>query len=42
MHHYTEVTDVQLNELLKANSKNDKAEQPGDPTIYTPKQKRIY
>ena len=49
MHQHTEVTDVYLNELLKVNDK-DKTEQywfptpeqPGDPTTYTPIQKRIF
>ena len=50
MHQHTEVTDVYLNELLKVNDKEDKTEQywfptpeqPGDPTTYTPIQKRIF
>ena len=50
MHQHTEVTDVYLNELLKVNNKEDKTEQywfptpeqPGDPTTYTPIQKRIF
>ena len=49
MHQHTEVTDVYLNERLKVNDKEDKTEQywfptpeqPGDPTTYTPIQKRI-
>ena len=50
MHQHIEVTDVYLNELLKVNNKEDKTEQyrfptpeqPGDPTTYTPIQKRIF
>ena len=50
MHQHTEVTDVYLNELLKVNDKEDKTEQywfptpeqPGDPTTYTPIQKRMF
>ena len=50
MHQHTEVTDVYLNELLKVNNGEDKTEQfwfptqeqPGDPTTYTPIQKRIF
>ena len=50
MHQHTEVTDVYLNELRKVNNKEDKSEQywfptpeqPGDPTTYTPIQKRIF
>ena len=50
MHQHTEVTDVYLNQFLKVNNKKDKTEQywfptpeqPGDPTTYTPIQKRIF
>ena len=50
MHQHTEVTEVYPNELLKVNNKEDKTEQywfptpvqPGDPTTYTPIQKRIF
>ena len=50
IHQHTEVTDVYLNELLKVNNKEDNTkqywfptpEQPGDPTTYTPIQKRIF
>ena len=50
MHQHTEVTDVYLNELLKVNNKEDKTEQYwfptpeqlGDPTTYTPIQKRLF
>ena len=50
MHQHTEVTDVYLIELLKVNNKEDKTEQywfpkpeqPGDPTTYTPIQKRKF
>ena len=50
MHQHTEDTDVYLNELLKDHNKEDKTEhywfttpeQPGDPTTYTPIQKRIF
>ena len=50
MHQQTEVTDVSLNELLKANNKEDKTEQdwfptpeqPGNSATYTPIQKRMF
>ena len=50
MHQHTEVTDVYPNELLNVINKEDKTEQygfptpeqPGDPTTYTPIQKRIF
>ena len=50
MHQHTEGTDVCLNELLKVNNKEDKTEQywfptpeqPGDPTTFTPIQKRTF
>ena len=50
MHQHTEVTVVYLNELLKVNNKEDKTEQywfptpeqHGDPTTYTPIQKRKF
>ena len=50
MHQHTEVTEVYLNELLMVNSKEDRTEQywfptpeqPGDPTTYTPIQKRKF
>ena len=50
IHHHTEGTEVYLNELPEVNNKEDKVEQycfptpeqPGDPTTYTPIQKRIF